>query len=896
MSQPMNATERTLRQLQKLPANRSCFVCSALGAQYAVPACSIFVCTDCSGKWQVAAKRFAAPSILLQHVSFTFCNTAQSFLVVMCSMKAGLRVKSISMGKFSPEEVKQLEEGGNEVAASKYLAKWKAEGDARRPNSKNHMAVEAWVLTVLVDKRYYSESPASPATSSPGSQGQGNSHIPVRPMSELLGASQVKLQVGSTAQGQGQSKTGPPPSGEDHCVTWTSIAFMGDQQQPAMCQKSNVLVANGMVVVVVVVMVVVMITLGCRPAPAFDPFGQDAAPFLTPSPAPAQAAAARPPMASTATTFDPFADMTPPPLQPPAVPTAARSLPPQPATSALGSPATGSLPAPASSGPNPNPAVFDPFSTLPTHPAPHPAAPRPPGPQGPSSNGLDMFGLSSAFGPLPPPFPAPSALPVAQLPPTAPVAAAAAAAVTAGPPPAAAVQGSAAAMASVGSAALSGASTTSEWGAFEGAGALSLAGLGLQDTGAASGGALGASAPAEVKLGSQAGLGPPAGGSGSSSSNLVALTQQQQQQQQAALLGPSSMDWGAFTTDSVDSSSVSQTPAAAPAAAPAPTPAPAPPAAPALPAAPAPAKPGALTVREELPSDLFSIPALSPGPAAPPGPGPAATASHPAAPPHHHPWQPPQQPWQQQQQQPRHSTGAWPQSMAQPLPSQGPMQLSSNWGNPPQGFHPPPPPAAPHLHIASQPPAVIATYPGSTPQPPHPFLPHQPLQQAAGLVGSWAAGAGWAGGVGGGVHAGTVAPGHPPSFHPAAGTPGPVAVAANGAAPAAWSLGPAAGFPGGLAQGLHPAHGPALNVGRATHGAGSDAASSFGLFQAASPPQLAKPVLGSGPAVSGSSPPARSGAAPAARSSQDTFADLFTSSAGPPAAAGFAGQSGNPFA
>ncbi|KAJ9522198.1 hypothetical protein QJQ45_008026 [Haematococcus lacustris] len=638
-------------------------------------------------------------------------SMTQKQLVVMCSMKAGLRVKSISMGKFSPEEVKQLEEGGNEVAASKYLAKWKAEGDARRPNSKNHMAVEAWVLTVLVDKRYYSDSPASPATSSPGSQGQGSSHIPVRPMSELLGASQVKLQVGSTAQGQGQSKTGPPPSGSS------------------------------------------------------------------------------------------------------------------------------------------------------------------------SSS-------SSA--------------------------------VTAGPPPAAAVQGSAAAMASVGSAALSGASTTSDWGAFEGAGALSLAGLGLQDTGAASGGALGASAPAEVKIGSQAGLGPPAGGSGSSSSNLVALTQQQQQQQ-AALLGPSSMDWGAFTTDSVDSSSVSQTPAAAPAptptpappAAPAPTPAPAPPAAPAPPvapapappAAPAPAKPGALTVREELPSDLFSIPALSPGPAAPPGPGPAATASHPAAPPHHHPWQPPQQPWQQQQQQQtRHSTGAWPQSMAQPLPSQGPMQLSPNWGNPPQAFHPPPPPrpAAPHLHSASQPPAVIATYPGSTLQPPHPFLPHQPLQQAAGLVGSWAAGAGWAGGVGGGVgggvHAGSVAPGHPPSFHPAAGTPGPVAVAANGAAPAAWSLGPAAGFPGGLAQGLHPAHGPALNVGRATHGAGSDAASSFGLFQAASPPQLAKPVLGSGPAVSGSSPPARSGAAPAARSSQDTFADLFTSSAGPPAAAGFAGQSGNPFA
>lgn len=30
-------------------------------------------------------------------------------------MKAGHRVKSVSMGKFTPEEVKALEEGGNQV-------------------------------------------------------------------------------------------------------------------------------------------------------------------------------------------------------------------------------------------------------------------------------------------------------------------------------------------------------------------------------------------------------------------------------------------------------------------------------------------------------------------------------------------------------------------------------------------------------------------------------------------------------------------------------------------------------------------------------------------------------------------------------------------------------------
>jgi hypothetical protein len=40
------------------------------------------------------------------------------------------------MGKFSAQEVKQLEEGGNEVAGRKYLAKWKNEGDAARPVDK----------------------------------------------------------------------------------------------------------------------------------------------------------------------------------------------------------------------------------------------------------------------------------------------------------------------------------------------------------------------------------------------------------------------------------------------------------------------------------------------------------------------------------------------------------------------------------------------------------------------------------------------------------------------------------------------------------------------------------------------------------------------------------------
>ena len=37
------------------------------------------------------------------------------FPLHLCSMKAGHRVKSVSMGKFTHDELKGLEEGGNEV-------------------------------------------------------------------------------------------------------------------------------------------------------------------------------------------------------------------------------------------------------------------------------------------------------------------------------------------------------------------------------------------------------------------------------------------------------------------------------------------------------------------------------------------------------------------------------------------------------------------------------------------------------------------------------------------------------------------------------------------------------------------------------------------------------------
>jgi hypothetical protein len=73
--------ERAIRALLKLPGNRRCINCNSLGPQYVCTSFSTFVCVSCSGI----------------HREFTH------------------RVKSISMAKFTSQEVSALQEGGNEV-------------------------------------------------------------------------------------------------------------------------------------------------------------------------------------------------------------------------------------------------------------------------------------------------------------------------------------------------------------------------------------------------------------------------------------------------------------------------------------------------------------------------------------------------------------------------------------------------------------------------------------------------------------------------------------------------------------------------------------------------------------------------------------------------------------
>ncbi|KAL5559223.1 hypothetical protein UlMin_035434 [Ulmus minor] len=114
--------ERSIRGLLKLPANRRCINCNSLGPQYVCTTFSTFVCTNCSGV----------------HREFTH------------------RVKSVSVAKFTAEEVNALQVGGNERARQIYFKAW----DPQRhgfPESSNMHRLRDFVKHVYVDRKYSGE-------------------------------------------------------------------------------------------------------------------------------------------------------------------------------------------------------------------------------------------------------------------------------------------------------------------------------------------------------------------------------------------------------------------------------------------------------------------------------------------------------------------------------------------------------------------------------------------------------------------------------------------------------------------------------------------------------------------------------------------------------------------
>ncbi|KAK9706053.1 hypothetical protein RND81_07G101600 [Saponaria officinalis] len=114
--------ERIIRGLIKQPGNRKCINCNVLGPQYVCITFSTFVCTTCGGI----------------HREFTH------------------RVKSVSMAKFTPQEIASLQAGGNERAKEIFFKDWDSQ-QQRAPDSSNVDKLRNFIKHVYVDRRYTGE-------------------------------------------------------------------------------------------------------------------------------------------------------------------------------------------------------------------------------------------------------------------------------------------------------------------------------------------------------------------------------------------------------------------------------------------------------------------------------------------------------------------------------------------------------------------------------------------------------------------------------------------------------------------------------------------------------------------------------------------------------------------
>ncbi|TYH15205.1 hypothetical protein ES288_A05G024000v1 [Gossypium darwinii] len=111
--------ERIIRGLLKQPENRRCINCNSLGPQYVCTNFWTFICTTCSGI----------------HREFTH------------------RVKSVSMAKFTSQEVSALQEGGNQHAKEIYFKEWDPQRNSP-PKSSNVERLRDFIKHVYVDGRY----------------------------------------------------------------------------------------------------------------------------------------------------------------------------------------------------------------------------------------------------------------------------------------------------------------------------------------------------------------------------------------------------------------------------------------------------------------------------------------------------------------------------------------------------------------------------------------------------------------------------------------------------------------------------------------------------------------------------------------------------------------------
>eukprot|EP00775_Hariotina_reticulata_P009864 gene9864-10022_t len=89
-------------------------------------------------------------------------------------MQFGHRVKSVTLAEYKPEEVEQMRDGGNQVAAYRHLARYTPDKDLKKPLDRNPQHIRVWIQTVFMDKRFYSaDAPVPRRPSDAGSSAAG---------------------------------------------------------------------------------------------------------------------------------------------------------------------------------------------------------------------------------------------------------------------------------------------------------------------------------------------------------------------------------------------------------------------------------------------------------------------------------------------------------------------------------------------------------------------------------------------------------------------------------------------------------------------------------------------------------------------------------------------------
>ncbi|XVF47941.1 hypothetical protein PTKIN_Ptkin03bG0150000 [Pterospermum kingtungense] len=186
--------ERTIRALLKLPENKRCINCNLLGPQYVCTTFLTFVCTTCSGI----------------HREFTH------------------RVKSVSMAKFSEEEVSALQAAGNERAREIFFKAWDPRSHSL-PDGSNLHKLREFINHVYVDRKYTGERSDNLPTLRLGHSVDSSDS---RKVSIFSGRSKSQLYEGRHERG---SYEGSSPAGRSDAVK----GFYNETRSPRHAQENT---------------------------------------------------------------------------------------------------------------------------------------------------------------------------------------------------------------------------------------------------------------------------------------------------------------------------------------------------------------------------------------------------------------------------------------------------------------------------------------------------------------------------------------------------------------------------------------------------------------------------------------------------------------------------------